>query len=245
MHLQVCAFDSILPGQCAFWFRLWAHGGALNYIPPTYTAFPVLTNYLDLVAYSQTSGFIIRTSGGGNIKFLQGGINPNNERFTINTSDVTVNTGLSNVDFRVKGTSGDVLFVDASAARVGIGQTNPAERLHVTGNIRVGATSDNVFSNKFIAVGDGDVEIISNIGYNLLLNSGNQGDIGIGTDSPDSKLDVNGGIKMADDTATASEIKEGTLRYRTDSNNSYLEMCMQTGPNIGDFAWVVIKQNSW
>ena len=37
------------------------YGGALNYIPPTYTAFPVLSNYVDLAAYSQTNGFIIRS----------------------------------------------------------------------------------------------------------------------------------------------------------------------------------------
>jgi len=41
------------------------------------------------------------------------------------------------------------------------------------------------------------------------------GDVGIGTTSPQSKLQVAGGIQMADDTATPSATKVGTMRYRT------------------------------
>jgi hypothetical protein len=285
-------------------------GGALNYIHPTYTAFPVLTNYLDLVSYSQTSGFIIRTSGTGNIKFLQGGITAANERFTINTNDVIVNTGLSNVDFRVKGLSGDVLFVDASAGNVGIGTTSPdykldvagdvriestsalnfggtaaasstwqlqtanaeadfqigetntgprmyfesggavgigntapAQKLHVSGNIRVGTTADNVFSNKFTALGNVDVELSSNAGHNLLLNSTSGDNVGVGTPTPQAKLDVAGGIKMSDDASAAASTNVGTLRYRADANNSYVDMCMQTGAST--YVWVNIVQNNW
>jgi hypothetical protein len=71
------------------------------------------------------------------------------------------------------------------------------------------------------------------------------GNIGIGNEAPSARLDVSGGVKIGNDTDAGVNTKSGTLRYRSDSNNSYLEMCMQTGPNIADFAWVVIKQNSW
>lgn len=70
-----------------------------------------------------------------------------------------------------------------------------------------------------------------------------EGKLGIGTNSPASKLDVDGGIRMADDTATASATNEGTLRYRKDANNSYIDMCMQTGAST--YAWVNIKTNTW
>jgi len=67
--------------------------------------------------------------------------------------------------------------------------------------------------------------------------------VGIGNSTPKSKLDVAGGIQCADDTAAASANKVGTTRYRTDANNSYCEMCMQTGAST--YAWVIIKQNTW
>jgi len=46
----------------------------------------------------------------------------------------------------------------------------------------------------------------------------NAGKVGIGTTSPQAKLQVSGGIQMADDTDTASAAKVGTMRYRTATN---------------------------
>lgn len=43
------------------------------------------------------------------------------------------------------------------------------------------------------------------------------------------------------DTATAENV--GLIRYRSDANNSYAEMVMQTGAST--YAWVIIQQNSW
>lgn len=73
-----------------------------------------------------------------------------------------------------------------------------------------------------------------------LLHNGN---VGIGTTTPQSKLQVNGGVQMADDTDTASAAKVGTLRYRADANNSYVDMCMQTGAST--YEWINIVQNNW
>jgi hypothetical protein len=69
------------------------------------------------------------------------------------------------------------------------------------------------------------------------------GDVGIGQTNPQSKLQVNGGVQMADDTDAASAGKVGTLRYRTSGNNSYVDMCMQTGATT--YEWVNIVQNNW
>ena len=73
-----------------------------------------------------------------------------------------------------------------------------------------------------------------------ILNNGN---VGIETTSPQSKLQVNGGIQLANDSATASVSKVGTFRYRTSGNNSYVDMCMQTG--AATYAWINIVQNNW
>ena len=73
------------------------------------------------------------------------------------------------------------------------------------------------------------------------------GDTGIGVTTPRAKLDVAGGVKVADDTDTASANKVGTLRYRyvpgSPKNFSYVDMCMQTGAS--SYAWVNIVQNAW
>ena len=75
----------------------------------------------------------------------------------------------------------------------------------------------------------------------------NAGDTGIGVTTPRAKLDVNGGVKVADDADTAALNKVGTLRYRyvpgSPKNFSYVDMCMQTGTNSYD--WVNIVQNVW
>ena len=74
----------------------------------------------------------------------------------------------------------------------------------------------------------------------IILDAGN---VGIGTTTPAAKLDVNGSVKVGNDTASASAANAGAIRYRADANNSYVEMCMQTGAST--YAWVIIKQNTW
>jgi hypothetical protein len=66
----------------------------------------------------------------------------------------------------------------------------------------------------------------------------------VGNNCPSiNKLQVDGGIQMADDTDTASADKVGTLKYRVSGNNSYVDMCMQTG--AATYEWVNIVQNNW
>jgi hypothetical protein len=82
---------------------------------------------------------------------------------------------------------------------------------------------------------------IGNVNLNLVIKPVSDtfvfsgGDVGIGTTTPSSKLQVAGGIQMADDTDTASAAKVGTMRYRTAAN----EPVPVTGIDFitnGDFA---------
>ena len=63
------------------------------------------------------------------------------------------------------------------------------------------------------------------------------------TSTTTANLTVAGSIQIADDTDTASADKVGTLKYRVSGNNSYVDMCMQTGATT--YAWINIVQNNW
>jgi hypothetical protein len=78
---------------------------------------------------------------------------------------------------------------------------------------------------------------------NSRIHVNQTGNVGIGATDPKSKLQVNGGVQLANDTASPSLAKVGTFRYYTSGNNSYVDMCMQTGAST--YAWVNIVTNSW
>ncbi len=53
-------------------------------------------------------------------------------------SSVSINGGINNTNFQVKGQSNPNLFyVDVSSDRVGIGISSPSERLHIDGDVRI------------------------------------------------------------------------------------------------------------
>ena len=156
---------------------------------------------------------------------------------------------------------GDRVTID-DTGNVGIGTTSPARQLTLSGNsspiislasnttggepaIYFGDTADDnegriVYSNSQDAM-----QIWTAAAERIRVTSA--GDTGIGVTAPRAKLDVAGGVKVADDTDTASANKVGTLRYRyvpgSPKNYSYVDMCMQTGAS--SYAWVNIVQNVW
>tara|TARA_R110002110_G_scaffold142889_1_gene331352 strand:+ start:267 stop:2498 length:2232 start_codon:yes stop_codon:yes gene_type:complete len=91
------------------------------------------------------------------------------------------------------------------------------------------------------AIGNGQNTVT--IGNSSIVKTILKGSVGVGTDDPQSKLQVDGGIQLANDSDAASALKVGTFRYRTSGNNSYVDMCMQTGATT--YAWVNILQNNW
>lgn len=154
-----------------------------------------------------------------------------------------------------------VLHTDTTNDRVGIGTTSPSYTLDVDGVIRgeqylrlADTTGTNQFSIRAESTygtldnGTKTFNYIANAhifyrGGSEVMRVHTNNNIGIGTTSPVAKLDVNGGIRMANDTSAASSTNVGTLRYYTSGNNSYVDMCMQTG--AATYAWVNIVQNSW
>jgi len=76
---------------------------------------------------------------------------------------------------------------------------------------------------------------------------GGVANVGIGTDDPQSKLQVNGGVQIADDADSAAAVKVGTFKYYTATigsfDYSYVDMCMQTDATT--YEWVNIITNKW
>ena len=94
---------------------------------------------------------------------------------------LTVNEDGADVDFRVEGdTEANLLFVDASTDRVGIGTNSPAFKLHVNGTSRFGSTRinsttesvDGAFND--LVIGD----YSSNRGISILSGATGQGAVG-------------------------------------------------------------------
>jgi len=147
------------------------------------------------------------------------------------------------------------IYVDISNGNIGIGTTSPNKKLHVnSGVINEAARFESTDVGAFIEFKDSgttDLPIIGAVGNNFDIRTGGStsvrvtsaGNVGIGTDIPLAKLQVAGGVQMADDTDTASADKVGTQRYREDSNNSYVDMCMKTAN--ATYEWVNIVQNNW
>ena len=198
------------------------------------------------------------TSTNGNGQYIQFS-SSSNDALGSQIAGTRVGTGASS-DLRFSTTSGTSVVTERmrinSDGTVGIGtnalDTAGGDKLHVDGTLRVGpyfSVNDRDFI-KLIPNGC-DTKIyspnerfhIENPDGDIIITPSSSGGVGIGTTSPSSKLQVTGGIQMADDTATASAAKVGTLKYRVSGNNSYVDMCMQTGATT--YAWINIVQNNW
>jgi len=187
-----------------------------------------------------------------------------------NSSNVTTLKfdSIFNID---QGSSGTRFNINSSG-NVGIGTTSPGEKLSVApntdvsaeiGEAHIGQVGFNGYAGfshvdqntqqgyALLQYSDGSTYMNANTGKFIRFRIGNSdkmilnssGNVGIGTTSPQSKLQVNGGVQLANDTAAASASKVGTFKYYTSGNNSYVDMCMQTGATT--YAWVNIVQNSW
>ena len=137
-------------------------------------------------------------------------------------------------------------------------EINALGQTAITGTLRVGTDLFNSLSitsgltgTTYTTVANGlnsqpDISFKTGVSTRLKINGVN-GEVGIGVTTPRAKLDVAGGVKVADDTDTAGANKVGTLRYRyvpgSPKNFSYVDMCMQTGAS--SYAWVNIVQNAW
>ena len=163
-------------------------------------------------------------SGGGGIRLSQGSVNSGSILYTypqgisLETSNRTrmrISANLGDVSFYENSGTEQKFYWDASAESLGIGTTTPAQKLDVTsaGTTRIQVKNTNLTSSGLYIAEDGTGAQINEIGaYPLRFNTSgtermridSSGNVGIGTTSPDTTLDVhsstNGhGIYIAQD----------------------------------------------
>jgi len=139
--------------------------------------------------------------------------------------------------------TGILEITDTSAYNAGTGATIvfKKKRDSAGNQVTVGAIAgEGIGGNSQLSFWTGDAAYMGTAPKMVIKNTG---EAGIGTTTPKSKLQVAGGIQMADDTDTASADKVGTQRYRETTGASYVDMVMRTSATT--YEWINIVRNVW
>lgn len=146
------------------------------------------------------------------------------------------------------------------AQKVGIGLTNPQEKLHVDSSIKIGVGAwSSPIHNRFFKIGDGDNVTIGEVGLDdrmvlsarefIFRNSGaygpNNGKVGINiTGSPTAYLEVNGNVKITDGSQGEYKVltstADGTASWQKPAGrdmgfHTRLQSAVQSVPTATDY----------
>lgn len=110
-----------------------------------------------------------------------------------------------------------------------------------------GSTNEIVIGYDVVGLGSNT----TSIGNSSTTATAIYGDLLLGsqTDNGTDKLQVTGTVKVSssvqvgDNATAASATNVGAIRYRSDANNSYMDMVMQTGLSV--YQWINVVQNTW
>jgi hypothetical protein len=187
----------LLDGNHASAFALSSHNHDSDYVNVTGDT---MTGNLSLGSNNLTAGkLIVQNQINTNSTNLE--INyQNGDGTTTNYKDLYVRDGKNNV----------IMVVDGSAGSVGIGTTSPDSKLHVVADNSTIATFESIGANAnsktFIVQSGGDrvifdikeavggtaADLAFELGNSEVMRLADTGNVGIGTTSPDAKLEIEG-----------------------------------------------------
>jgi len=168
---------------------------------------------------------------------------------TINADNITVN--------RIVSRDGNISFYNNTGSEkvritndgnIGIGTTSPTDKLDVNGDTNINGT---IFAKNYSS--DGDIIFINESDVEIVRFTAD-GDVGIGTSTPSTKLQVNGsiGIISFNDSANINDYSgyelvniNGTLYWNGTNVVSGISNSSSGGAFYGSLAWVGTTGCDW
>jgi hypothetical protein len=106
----------------------------------------------------------------------------------------------------------------------------------VAGTILPGITNNAIYTTTSGAVQDLFIQSQPNDTRNTIINSGNAGLVGVGTNTPKTKLDVSGAVRVANHSLSTSDFVEGLIfNYTTGSTMGSDIISLANGPTSIQF----------